>query len=526
MVLLSDFRKEQSEKSSRLMCNIKLTVGGEKLPSDILWISTDNECDYFLNERICDGYMLIGLVLGMYYGQDVRVCGKVSKKLYENLINYGQQILVNHDPGLKKVDVIVDGFLSEEDFAISSQHGRSDDAVVGSPCSLGVDAMFTLLKKWKKTDEYQDRINTVFSFNCGLNGEFGKKETLKLKEDRTRKFVDAFSQIGLPIVDVDTNVHQFLHNRTFVYATACYLGRYFCILNMQGGLKKYYVPSEFSYKDIMRYGDIPYQMIMRGTKDIGLGYEEPFFLPLLSTEHLEIVLDGCEQQRTEKIEIISNWEFSHKYLNVCQPGRQVTEDYSCNCSRCPKCLYTMLCLDVIGKLDLYSTVFDLEYYYSHKVVFLYDLLQMSKDVPLISDVLECAKKYNVKIPTEEDARTYYFYKWRFNDIDKYISVLSMIRKGKITDIIIWGAGWIGSQVLAALDVLGESVSEIIDADSSKTNQRLFNHYIKGIDQIDYDKYTNADIYVCGAGIYNEVKSVVGNRIECIDISEEVKRYNN
>ena len=177
-----------------------------------------------------------------------------------------------------------------------------------------------------------------------------------------KEWKKGFAELRIPIVDVDTNIHQFLHNRMYVYAASCYLGRYFCILSMQGGLRKYYIPSGFSYRDIMRFGHIPYKAQMRGKQDIGLGYEEPFLAPLLSTEHIELVFDGGQYQRTTKTEMISARDFTQKYLNVCQPGRQTSGDFSKNCSRCPKCKYTMLALDLVGKLDLYNTVFDTDYY--------------------------------------------------------------------------------------------------------------------------------------------------------------------
>lgn len=510
MITFSDFRKEQDGQRVRLLCNIKVTGGeAEKcLPDDKLWISIDRPYGYMLNEKICDGYFLIAMVFGMYFGQDVRLCGKVSKRLYNNLMNYGQTILMNHDPGLQKTYVETDGFLTDDYF-------EQDRKIIGAPGAFGVDALTTLYDKWLHEEDADHRINMVFSFNCGINGAYDDPNTKKLRTDRKKLWKAGFDELGIPIADVDTNIHQFLHNRMFVYAAACYLGRYFCILNLQGGVKKYYLPSGFSYWDVMNFGKLPFKPNRRGTGDIGLSYEEPFFAPLLNTEHIELVLDGAQYQRTEKIEKIAEWDFTYRYLNVCQPGKQLTGDFSRNCSVCPKCLYTMLCLDAMGKLDAYDKVFDLQQYYAKKYIYLCQMVETQKDNLLTYDALRYAEKKGFILPSDWDVRKYYFYKWRFDEIDSYLAAISILF-GKYGDrgIILWGAGYIGSMVIAAMDCLKLKADTVVDADKSKHGQRISDYVIE-----DYSvtKKGNDVIFVCGEGIYREVKDAVGDSVECIDV---------
>lgn len=49
----------------------------------------------------------------MYHKQDLHICGKVSKRLYKNIMTYIQTILCEFSDKLSKVNVIVDGFTNK-----------------------------------------------------------------------------------------------------------------------------------------------------------------------------------------------------------------------------------------------------------------------------------------------------------------------------------------------------------------------------------------------------------------------------
>ena len=508
MIEFSNFRKELKENCTKVVCDTYMIGSNEKLPASQLWISVDNENGGFLDEHICDGYLIAGMAMGMYYSMDVKIHGKVSKKLYYNLIHYVQQILVNHDPGLHKINIFVDGFLSDKDF----ESGRE---VIGSPCSFGVDSLSTLYDRWLNEDDVDYKINKVFSFNCGINGAWDDVNTPKLCEDRTRLWKQGFDELGLQIVHVDTNIHQYLNCKMYDYNDAMYLNRYFCILNMQNRLKKYYVASGFSYYDILSHGEMVFRPKERLNKFVSLGWEEPFLLHLLETEHLELILDGAQYQRSEKIGKIAKWSFSYNHLNVCTPGNMTEGDFSKNCSRCTKCFYTMYCLDAIGKLDLYGSVFDLKYYYKTRFSSICKMISNKNEDVLVLDALEYAEKEGNRIvPSNRQARKYYFYKWRFPDIDIYMNPIEELYKKYKGRYILWGTGMVGLRVLAAMDILDLKVSEVVDSDVNKQGKNLFGYTIR-----DYREIMSDDdvIFVCGMNIFDEVACVVGEKRNCIDV---------
>ena len=84
---------------------------------------------------------------------------------------------------------------------------------------------------------------------------------------------------------------------------------------------------------------------------------EPFLLPLLSTSHITLATTGSQHSRIDKTQIVAMMPDTHEFLDVC-----VSPAAAGNCSACEKCLRTLLTLEMLGHLDLYERVFDMELY--------------------------------------------------------------------------------------------------------------------------------------------------------------------
>ena len=75
--------------------------------------------------------------------------------------------------------------------------------------------------------------------------------------------------------------------------------------------------------------------------------------PLFSSDRVRIMPYGEERRREEKIPLIAHHPLVRKYLRVCWANR----DGSLNCSRCGKCLMTMLSLaaaDALGESEVFD----------------------------------------------------------------------------------------------------------------------------------------------------------------------------
>ena len=128
---------------------------------------------------------------------------------------------------------------------------------------------------------------------------------------------------------------------------------------------------------------------------------ESYLVPLISTEYLEMVVDGCQYRRTQKTENISDWDIANKYLNVCVN----TEDGS-NCSKCSKCMRTLIPLDAMGKIDKFSDVFDLEVYrknvYKNKAYFKAN----EKRIGFAKDIVDYCNIHGYAMPSAATAQMY------------------------------------------------------------------------------------------------------------------------
>ena len=93
-----------------------------------------------------------------------------------------------------------------------------------------------------------------------------------------------------------------------------------------------------------------------------------------------------------------------KYLNVCVPAT----DKGHNCSCCNKCMWTLIPLDAMGKLDKFKGVFDIDVYkknaFKQKCRF---LAHYGKD-SMETSITRYAKEHVMKLPPRRVAKIYWF----------------------------------------------------------------------------------------------------------------------
>ena len=178
------------------------------------------------------------------------------------------------------------------------------------------------------------------------------------------------------LVRVDSNLSEFL-NMSFL-ATHTYRSLS-AVLSLQKLFKTYYYSSGRTFNEFS---------LSRGKKDC-TAYDL-LNAHCFSNENTKFYITGSTQTRIEKINIISNYKPTYKYLNVC-----VKEDY--NCSHCEKCLRTMLGLYALNKIDLYKDVFDLDDFYKNINKRLAYLISNS-NVIYYSESINMIKLNNINIP--------------------------------------------------------------------------------------------------------------------------------
>ena len=361
-----------------------------------MWMAVKDEYAYMLSDDVYDAFVLVPLYLGMYYKEDIHIHGCVSKKLYKNVMNYLQRILCDFSDELFRINITVDGFKVAD----------GEPEIIGAGLSCGVDSLSTVYDWYVKEDDQDYRINGLFFFDTGWNGDFHDDKSMELCLERYGMNKAAADELGLPLYLVITNFHSFTYSLYWgVSSQMGYFANYSCAFGLQRAVKKYYTSNCFSYV----------QMLTFALKRRGIDFaefSESYSVPLIRTEKLELVIDGCQYERSTKIARLAEWDIAKKYLSPCS-GRShsIKNMHSRNCSSCRKCMHVMMTLDAIGRLEDFSGIFDLAEYRKHlKFEKAYAVYEHFNGIPDGNepDIYVFLKQKGMKLPSYPAACMYLF----------------------------------------------------------------------------------------------------------------------
>ena len=363
----------------RLEADIKFHDMPNPYPESTIYFEVDKANGYMLADDSYDAFVLVPLWLAMLHNQTLHIRGKISKRLYQNIKWYVQKILCDFYDALSPVKIIVDGLTAND------KCGK----IVGAGISCGVDSLSTIYDHFIREDDPDYRINALFYFDCGVLGQFGVSED-KMRElnlNRCDIAKQVANEIGLPCYHLKSNVDKFraLEDLTKVGPFL----RFSCALSLGKALSRYYVSSDKTYNQIKSFAKFFHNKLMTG-------FCESYLVPLIQTERTDLILDGCQYRRVDKLKKIVDWDIAQKYLNVCW---RYTPDGS-NCGRCLKCLRTLLPLEIMGKLDAYANVFDVEQYRKNSLSYKIRCLQNYGEEPFETELIDFAKENNFPMPQE------------------------------------------------------------------------------------------------------------------------------
>ena len=360
---------------TRIICDIESNFTDVKH----LWFSVDEHYSDWLTDDVYDAFLVALLYPSMYYGEDIEICGNVSKRLYYNIMQYVQGVVLAYDDSFHRVDVKVQGFANAKKVGLLH---------VGTGFSGGVDSFSTLRDNFFNMTDVDYKIDKLFFFHVGQYGNVKKKETWERARNRFSITYDFAKEIGVDAIMMNTNLFDIY--LPFWEYDAGVLCRIASVLVFQKKLRRYYISNTISYKELAQMNLKDHHVDMAEISD-------PIIMPLLSPEGLDIVCDGAQYTRTEKILNISSLNLAQKHLNVCVNSSDEHIDAT-NCSYCPKCLRTLMALESADVLPKFSGVFDLKQW--KKRAFLYKCEQVFKysTDAFAQDNVDFAKKRGKKVP--------------------------------------------------------------------------------------------------------------------------------
>jgi hypothetical protein len=335
-----------------------------------LWYEVDSShADALAHDRL-DGFAIPALLMAMEVGEGELVLdGRMSERLVYNLESQVAPMLRGIVSGLRDVSLRAP--------ALDACTARRGTGVV-TGFSAGIDSLCAVAEHLDPCDTPGYRLTHLVFCNVGSHGHGDRgRELFRQRWDLIRKFGDA---VGLPIVRIDSNVDDLVAT-SFEQSHA--LRNASAVLTLQGLFGRYLYSSTYQFRDCH----------FRSSWDVA--HADPALVPLLSTERFESVSTGCQYTRVEKTRIALRLPETRTTLNVCTVPRADGR----NCSRCWKCLRTLVTLELLGELDGFGAVFDIERYRKSRERIEYLMLLPGRtEDPFIRELYEFAQTPAARVP--------------------------------------------------------------------------------------------------------------------------------
>lgn len=368
-ITLHSFNTYHDEQLRRYSCEVK----SSKFPTELFFEGKSSI--HKKNPNPSANWAVIAMLYpAMAAGEDLDVNAPVSSFLLYKLNNDIQALLIAFQPSLSKIRVTAKVFNESKD---------GNHKLVATGFSAGVDTFTTLALYYSGEHIPIDkRISSLTVFNVGAMGSGNNAEDIYQQYSKRVRSFSENNQLDWQTVtsNLDTfyvrliSKFQMTHVVRNVAAAYIFEDLYSC----------YYYSSSYPYVDINKGND-------------DMSFIEPILLPLLESEELRFYSSGAGLSRLDKTEIISDYEPATQLLDVCV-GNVKVRIINGNCSKCWKCSRTIVILDILGKIDDFSKVFDIEYYNSNRRNIVLKIFENAiKGNPIDRDLIRLMKEKNFKV---------------------------------------------------------------------------------------------------------------------------------
>lgn len=333
-----------------------------------LWFSVDSQYKEYLSHERLDAFVVGLLPSAMQRGENIYVSGPVSEKLYYHLTRLFMRVLSLVIPSLKPVEIIAPELDSG-----TLMHAGSN---IGTGFSGGIDS-FCLLA------EHLPGCGAPVGYEIShlVYNHVGPPQVAVANQWQVQKLRREARSMQMPLIEINSNLDIF-YSLSFILS---YVPRNLAaILAIQKFFLRYLFASSYSYSDFY----------VGPCEDIG--HCHGVCLPLLSTENMEFVSSGEQYSRVEKTRIVSDFAPSYTALDICT---NYERNYEKNCSYCRKCLRTLLTLELLGKLDNYRQVFDMQTYKKHRNGYIEWLIHSHADYE--SEIKQLAQAQGIIFPMQQ-----------------------------------------------------------------------------------------------------------------------------
>lgn len=312
-----------------------------------MWFSLPEEyAEEFVFPDCSDCFLFGLLYFAMRMGYDIHLQGTVSRETLYNVKSEVIPLIISYRPCLKPVDITAD-------LTRSYPEGK----YVGTGFSAGIDSFYTIVNNLKNHLFPDDKLTHLFFFNVGTHDLARSFEELEHARKKFRmrydSFVPAAKEIGLPFIPIDSNVHSFLPDNIAAGISVCNAA---AVHFVRKGVRQYLLSSDgYNYADW-------FELIKNKPQEerIDMAQLEPILSQWLGDKTLHFIPYGSSRNRVEKTKMLVDYKPAQLCLNVCNSVSTLNK----NCSVCIKCRRTMMDLELLGKLDEFREVFNVDLYRS------------------------------------------------------------------------------------------------------------------------------------------------------------------
>jgi hypothetical protein len=267
------------------------------------------------NSHITSSYdplVVAVLLLAMSQSMNIKVHGAVSPSLLRNLTEF-QAAWSSWLPKLYH-PIEINAEVEHEQYNPEA----AEKAIAAF--SGGVDSSFTV---WRHRQNRCGRRQRNLQAGLVVHGFDIPLEKQSAFDSATKKARAILSSLDMELIPMSTNIRSSALNWEDIFGTAAAA----CLMLLQRGYSAGLIASSFPYQAL----SFPY-----GSNPITDG--------LLSSQSFQIVHDGAEFTRIEKIRELKNWTPAQQNLRVCWQGEEPDK----NCGRCEKCVRTILIFRIFG----------------------------------------------------------------------------------------------------------------------------------------------------------------------------------
>ena len=322
------------EKDNMARVISELTIDGETCQ---LWAEVDKKYAQYICYEHSDAFVVAILHYAIMNNHDIICEAPMNEDLYYQISTYTIDALTKWSPNMHKIML-----KSEIDSQRLPCAGK-----VGTGISCGIDS-FHALALHADIKMNRHRITHLLFNNTGSHGEGVAAE--KLYNERRNRIESFCSQYGFDLIELNSNIKSVFKQNHLLSHTYTSMFSVFCLQKL---FSVYYYASGHTINDFT----------IKDTDINDPAFYDIFLLQSFSTENLKLYSEGVNLTRLEKTKEVAKYEPSYNYLNVCVKTSE-------NCGKCEKCRRTLLALDAIGKIDSYTSVFDVDYYKNNKIEYL------------------------------------------------------------------------------------------------------------------------------------------------------------